>query len=215
MTIKQRICIPEAVPIDHDAFRNRTMLKEERPFVVGLGGTMRSGSSSELALRIALSAAEQAGAQTRAFVGADLDFEMYPLERPQRSDKALDFLDAIRRADSVVISSPGYHGSLSGLIKNALDYLEDLRSDERPYLEGRAVGCIVCAAGWQATGSTLAAMRAIAHALRGWPTPFGATINTIEPVFADGKCIDIEVASRLGTVGRQVAEFAKMQARLS
>jgi len=57
-----------------------------------------------------------------------------------------------------------YHGSLSGLIKNALDSLEPLRDDVRPYLDGRAVGCIVVADGWQACGSALASLRGIVHA---------------------------------------------------
>jgi FMN reductase len=181
----------------------------KKPLVIGIGGTLRAGSSSEQALRIALSSAEKAGAVTRAFVGADLDFEMYPLERPERSAKAIEFIQAIRMADAVIVSSPGYHGSVSGLIKNALDYLEDLRTDERPYLDGRAVGCIVCAAGWQATGSTLAALRSIAHALRGWPSPFGATINTLDAVFVGGECVNAGVLSSLELVGRQVTEFAR------
>ena len=63
-------------------------------------------------------------------------------------------------------------------IKNALDYAEDTAKDARPYLDGRAVGCIACAYGWQATDSTLIAMRSIVHALRGWPTPLGVAANT-------------------------------------
>ncbi|WP_163579655.1 NADPH-dependent FMN reductase, partial [Klebsiella pneumoniae] len=79
---------------------------------------------------------------------------MFAPERPDRSDEARALIAALRRADGIVISSPGYHGSMSGLIKNALDYTEDMRDDAQPYFDGRAVGCIACAAGWQATGST-------------------------------------------------------------
>lgn len=181
----------------------------EPPFIVGIGGTLRPGSSSEIALRVALDAAAAAGARTQAFVGADIELPIYAPERPGRSPAALAFLDAVRRADGVLIASPGYHGSISGLVKNALDYLEDLRGDARPYLDGRAVGCIVCAYGWQATGSTLSALRDIVHALRGWPTPLGATINSSEPVFADGRCVDARALAHLATVGRQVVDFAR------
>lgn len=181
----------------------------ERPFIVGIGGTLRAGSSSEIALRVALDAAAAAGARTQAFVGADIELPIYAPERPGRSPAALAFLDALRRADGVLIASPGYHGSISGLVKNALDYLEDLRGDARPYLDGRAVGCIVCAYGWQATGSTLSALRDIVHALRGWPTPLGATINSSEPVFMEGRCVDARALTHLATVGRQVVEFAR------
>ncbi len=54
-------------------------------------------------------------------------------------------VDSIRQCDGLIVATPAYHGTLSGLVKNALDYLEELRDDERPYLDGRAVGCIVCA----------------------------------------------------------------------
>jgi FMN reductase len=103
---------------------------------------------------------------------------------------------------------------VSGLVKNALDLLEDLREDERSYLDGRAVGCIVTAAGWQTCGSTLAALRSIVHALRGWPTPLGATLNTTEPIFdASGACIDPKALAQLATVAQQVVGFAHMYHR--
>jgi FMN reductase len=55
----------------------------------------------------------------------------------------------------------------------------------------------------------LTSLRSIVHALRGWPTPFGAGINTLETRF-DGadRCSDPNVAEQLALVGRQAAEFA-------
>ena len=41
---------------------------------------------------------------------------------------------AYRWADGLLVASPGYHGGISGMMKNALDYVEDLRADERVYL---------------------------------------------------------------------------------
>ena len=57
------------------------------------------------------------------------------------------------------------------MVKNALDTLEITAKDAAPYFDGRPVGTIVTAYGWQATGSTLAALRAIVQAMRGWNTP--------------------------------------------
>jgi FMN reductase len=181
-----------------------------RPLIVGIGGTTRPQSSTERALRIALQAAETAGARTLVFDGPFLSrLPHYVPEHPDRSPEQREFVDAVRRAGGLIVASPGYHGGVSGLVKNALDLLEDLRDDERSYLDGRAVGCVVNAAGWQAAGSTLAALRSIVHALRGWPTPFGATLNTTEKLFdATGACIDEKVAAQLAMVGTQVVEFA-------
>jgi len=111
----------------------------------------------------------------------------------------------------VIIASPGYHGTISGLVKNAIDYIEETSRDERVYLDGVSVGLIATAYGWQATGSTLAALRSIVQALRGWPTPLGAGINSSGGLFKDGVCQDDAVAGQLAIVGKQVVEFAKQR----
>lgn len=91
---------------------------------------------------------------------------MYNPDRAERTDAEICFIDTIRQCDGVIVGSPGYHGNLSGPVKNILDLLEDMARDDSPYLEGRAFGSIVTAFGWQACGATLVAMRSIAHALR-------------------------------------------------
>jgi FMN reductase len=181
-----------------------------RPLIVGLGGTTRVGSTSARAVQTVLSRADDLGAVTGFLDLGALALPMYAPERPERSPEAIAFVDAIRRADGIVIGTPGYHGSLSGLVKNALDYIEDLRDDERPYLHGRAVGCVVSAAGWQATTTTMVAVRSIVHALRGWPTPFGMTLNSLEENFdADGGPATAAIAGQFALVAEQVVAFAQ------
>jgi FMN reductase len=175
--------------------------------VIGIGGTIRPGSHTDQALRAALEAAEAQGAETRSFAGAWL--AGLPLFSPadrKRSPEAAELIEAVRLADGLIVASPGYHASISGMVKNALDYLEDLREDPRPYLSGRGVGCIATGAGWQATVSTLAALRAIVHALRGWPTPLGAAINTAPGAPENDEC---RARFQLETIGAQVVEFAR------
>jgi FMN reductase len=177
------------------------------PFVVGLGGTLSEASSSEWALRYALGVAEGLGARTQLFAARALDLPMYSVDRSQRSSAAQALVDALARADGVIIATPGYHGGISGLVKNALDYIEDLRDHERPYLDGRAVGCIVCAYGWQATTTTLVSLRSTVHALRGWPTPLGVAINSAQTVFDEGGQVDDACAQQLSALSGQVLDF--------
>ncbi|MCJ9729646.1 NADPH-dependent FMN reductase [Bradyrhizobium sp. PRIMUS42] len=186
---------------------------QKKPLILGLGGTPRRGSSSERALAISLKAAEAEGARTLLFSGAELLLPMYmPGERP--SEQASPLLAALRDCRGIIISSPAYHGSISGLLKNALDYAEELRTDARVYLDGIAVGCIACAGGWQAAGQTLSVLRTIAHSLRGWPTPFGAMLNTSVPLFdGEGNCTDPAIRGQLETVGRQVVGFIQARHR--
>ncbi len=180
--------------------------------ILGVGGTTRSGSTTEKALLVALGAAAAEGAETVIITAADLVLPMYTTELSERTPAANRLVDLYRRCTGLIIASPAYHGSLSGLIKNALDYAEDLRMDERAYFDGIAVGIITCAGGWQAAAQTLAALRAIAHSLRGWPTPLGAALNTSMKLFDEaGGCLDLSSKFQLETVGRQVVQFAAMR----
>jgi FMN reductase len=179
------------------------------PFIVALGGTTREGSSTELALRFALKEAERAGARTRLFNGQDLNLPMYAPEVPHRTVEALEFVAALRAADGVIIGSPAYHGSISGLVKNALDYTEDMRNDDVVYLDGRVVGCVTCAYGPQAAGTTLVALRSIVHALRGWPTPLGVGINSATCRFSNkGEPSEAPIGDQLRIMAAQVVQGA-------
>jgi FMN reductase len=184
-----------------------------RPLIVGIGGTMRSGSGTERVLRAALAATERRGSQTLLLAGPDLDLPMYAPQSGERTAAARALVDLIGRADGVIVASPAYHGGVSGLVKNALDYVEDLRDARRPYLDGRAVGCIACAGGWQAAAATLTGLRSITHALRGWPTPLGVAINTSEPIFGPGGAlVDPAALGQLEIRADPAVSFARRHA---
>ena len=188
-------------------------MESSRPFIVGIGGTTRPGSSSERALRCALALAAEQGAEVELFDGARINLPMYAPESPARSDGAGRLIAALRRASGVILSTPCYHGSISGLVKNALDYTEDMSRDPEPYLDGRAVGLIVCGHGWQSTGVVLSAFRSIVHALRGWPTPMGVAINTqVERFDESGAGLSEQSAQQMSIMVGQVMEFARLHA---
>ncbi|WAB98054.1 NAD(P)H-dependent oxidoreductase [Pseudomonas putida] len=176
------------------------------PLIVGIGGTTRHGSSTEKALAAALYRARLRGARTQLFGGRELAaLPAFNPEASERTAEQLALVEAVRQADGIIIATPGYHGGVSGLVKNALDLLEDLRSDTRIYFDGRAVGCIVTAAGWQGCNTTLGALRSIVHAMRGWPTPLGVTLNTAGVSLFDehGHCLDAQVQGTLDTLASQ------------
>jgi len=183
-----------------------------RPFVVGLGGTTKARSSPEKALKHALTLAEAQGAETELFDGSRIHLPMYGSESSERSSDVRRLIAALRRADGVIIATPCYHGSVSGLLKNALDYVEDMAQDQHPYFDGRAVGLIVCGSGWQTTAITLSSLRSIVHALRGWPTPMGVAINTMNKTFDEhGSVIEETAARQLAILVNQLVDFARLR----
>ncbi len=178
--------------------------------IVGLGGTLRPGSSTERVLFHVLRHARALGAETALFVGEDINLPMYVPHGGVSGERAAALIAALRDADGVVIGSPGYHGGISGLVKNALDYTEDMARDDAPYFEGRAVACIATGAGWQGANATLNALRNIVHALRGWPTPLGIALNTRNPLFGnDGECLEAEVSELMKVMATQLVSFAE------
>jgi FMN reductase len=180
------------------------------PLVVGLGGTLRSNSSTERALRQCLAAVERQGARTKLYCGDDIDLPMYNPHEPARTHEAVQLIEALREADAVIVGSPGYHGGVSGLVKNALDCIEDMRADSRVYLDNKPWGCISCAYGWQAAVGTLNQLRGIGHALRAWPTPFGVAINSADQIWDEaGELIAVSVANQLDLLATQLLTFAR------
>jgi NAD(P)H-dependent FMN reductase len=158
--------------------------------IVGIGGDPVPGSSfidiialfeadpeTELIVmsgEIGGSAEEEAA----EYIAANVTKPVVGYERtPRHAEAGRTIVEDVRRADALVIGSPGYHGSISGLVKNVLDYLEELADDQRPYVDGRPVGCIATAQGWQGAVNSLVVLRQIVHALRGSPTPFGLALN--------------------------------------
>ena len=191
------------MPVDH---RYGVLVEQtKKPFILGLGGTTSPESSTEQALAISLRAAAAAGAETALF-GSDrlMALPHYRADPAGLNQTGRDLVALVRRADGVLLSSPGYHGTVSGLVKNAIDYIEETSADDRTYLDGLPIGLIVTAHGWQAVGSTLAALRSIVHSLRGWPTPLGVGINVSGGMFREGICNDQGVNMQLELVAQQV-----------
>lgn len=180
---------------------------DTKAIVVGLGGTMRPGSSSEQALRSAMERIERKGVTTVLFTGEALMLPIYDPATRQSTPGSTHIVEMIRRAAGVLIASPCYHGSVSGLVKNSLDYIEETAGDPRPYLDGKAVGLIGCGFGNQGPTMVLSQLRSITHSLRGWPVPMGVAINTAVTKFDNGAWNDTNVDTQLSIMADQVVEF--------
>jgi FMN reductase len=151
---------------------------QKSPLLVGLGGSLREKSYSRAALREALRIAEAEGAATEMLDVRELNLPMFvpdlPIEGYPSSQQAsiTRLIETCRRADAMIWSSPTYHGTVSGVVKNALDFIELLADDEPPYLQGRAVGIMTLP-----DPTTLIAMMNAVHELRAWLAPTQVTLS--------------------------------------
>jgi FMN reductase len=176
--------------------------------VVGLGGSLRSESTSRTALRTALDGVQAAGAQPRMLWVRDLDLPMYSPEHVV-PPSARELAETVYSCDALIWSTPTYHGSISGAFKNALDWLILLAERDPPYLTNKPIGLVATAGGVQGLQS-VNSMDFIVRALRGWSVPMVLPVaqswQTFDP---DGRLVDDMVAVQLRELGAEVVRAAR------
>ncbi|MEJ7655032.1 MAG: NADPH-dependent FMN reductase [Chloroflexia bacterium] len=117
--------------------------------------------------------------------------------------------EAVYEADGLLWSSPLYHGTISGVFKNALDWLELLGERQPAYLTDKVVGLISTAGGTQGL-QAVNTMEFIVRALRGWSVPLVIPIAQAWRVFDDeGHARDSQIAEQLRSLGREVTRAAR------
>jgi FMN reductase len=168
---------------------------------------MRAASTSLTALTTALEGASSAGADTELISVRELDLPMYSPEHGV-PDAARMFADTVAGANAMILSSPTYQGSMSGAVKNALDWLILLADHEPAYLTNKPIGLVSTAGGLQGL-QTINGMEFSVRALRGWAVPLVLPVAQSWQVFdPDGRLIDEAVADQLRALGAEVTRAA-------
>ena len=184
---------------------------ERRVKVVGVGGTLREGSASLGALRRALAASGEAGAETELLDLRELDLPMFEPGRAleEYGPGVGRLVDELRGADAVLISTAAYHGTLAGVTKNALDFAQFLSGGDHPYFDGKVVGLISTAGGEQAAANATGAMVDVVHALRGVVAPLVVSISKAwQRADGSGNVTDESYGRRLDSLGELVVDLA-------
>jgi NAD(P)H-dependent FMN reductase len=178
------------------------MPEERRVRITALCGSLREGSYTNMALRVALTAAEGPLSETDF-----IDLRAFNLPfgdgRKSPSNETKQFCERLASADGVIIGTPEYHGSLSGVLKNALDLTGF------PEWEGKMIGLVGVSGGRMGAHNALNTLRDIGRTLHAWVIPQQVSIPEAYKSFdAEGNLKDRVLEERLREVGRQVARFA-------
>jgi NAD(P)H-dependent FMN reductase len=132
----------------------------------------------------------------------DLPFADGRPERGQTSPEVFRLRDRIRNADGVVIGTPEYHGSFTGVLKNALDLTGFAE------WEGKMVALVGVAGGRMGAHQALHSLRDIGRSLHAWVIPEQVVLPEAYKYFdATGAVRDPGIHKRLIEVGRQIARF--------
>jgi FMN reductase len=177
--------------------------------IVGLGGSMANISRSRAALMTALEGAETAGADTRLLDIRQLNLPMYNPDDDEPNEEAATLIESCYTADGLLWSSPMYQGTISGALKNALDWLHLLGDRDPPFLHDKVIGLISAAGGTQAL-QAINTMEFAVRALRGWAVPYVVPVAGAARVFdREGRIHDEAVELQLQTLGGEVVRVAE------
>ncbi len=175
--------------------------------VLGIAGSLRAHSRTVAAVRAALRGAADAGARTELVWLRDLDLPFCDARPDEELPPAVRAFRAwVKEADGLILGSPEYHGSFSGVLKNALDLLS---SDE---LAGKMVGLVAVSGGGGGV-STLSHLRLVMRAVHAWVIPQQVAVPHASAAFdEEGRPKDPKIEARLLEVGREVVKFARIHA---
>lgn len=169
--------------------------------IIGIAGSLRPNSYSYQALEFA--------AQRVAALGAEveiLDLRTLNLPFCNGSDEYPEYPDvaklrqAVKTADGLILSSPEYHGSISGVLKNTLDLMSfDQLSD-------KVVG-LISVLGGQSNSNTLNDLRVIMRWVHSWVIPEQIAVGQVWKAFGeDGKIADPNLSKRFDDFAQSLVE---------
>ena len=173
--------------------------------IVGLSGSIRAGSYTARAVKLALKGAEELKCETQF-----IDLRDYRLifcdgkdDESQYPKDVFRLREAVKQAQGIILGTPEYHGGYSGVLKNALD----LMGFEE--FEGKMLGLVGVSGGAMGAFGPMNSLREVGRALHAWVVPEQASIPQAWQEFDEaGKLKDPKLEERVSNVGRQVARFA-------
>ena len=177
----------------------------DAPTIVGICGSLSADSTTRRALKLALRAAQNAGAQTSLLDLRELKLPFASSDwNPAEYPDAEILLSAVRGADGLLWATPEYHGSYSGALKNALDLaaIQDY--------EGKVVALLGVAAGSIGAIQALSHLRGIARQLHMWAIPSQLSIARAYGAFDENG--ELKDAKLMASLEKMSAELVKWSA---
>jgi FMN reductase len=171
--------------------------------ILGVSGSLRENSYGAKVLRMTLSAAQGEGIETRLL---DLRETPLPIYNPddEETSAALEQVNAaVAWADAFVLATPDYHGSMSGAMKNFLDFHWET-------LAGKLYG-YVCASHEKGL-TAMDQMRTAVRQCYGWSLPYGLSVHG-EQDFDSNGAPNARLERRIRMLARDLAVYGVLLRR--
>lgn len=168
--------------------------------VLGIASSLRTQSYSTRTLKIALEHTQAQGAEIRLLELSKNPIPFYNPSSMPETKELQHVSDSVSWADAFILASPDYHGSMSGTLKNMLDYFYE-------EFAGKVFGYIV--ASHEKGLTVMEQMRTAVRQCYGWSMPYGVSING-EQDFKSGEIVNARIAGRLRMMSRDLVVYGKL-----
>ena len=168
--------------------------------VLGVGSSMRQGSYSTTALNMILDMAKGNGAETKLLDLRQTNLPMLYAAK-DNTHEIVQATELVEWADAYILATPDYHGSMSGSLKNFLDYFWS-------EFAGKTFGYIV--ASHEKGLTVMDQMRTAVRQCYGWSIPYGVSINPEDDFDDKRKVINKRLSSRLDMLARDLVVYGKL-----
>ncbi|HEX5519264.1 MAG TPA: NAD(P)H-dependent oxidoreductase [Candidatus Nitrosocosmicus sp.] len=169
--------------------------------VLGVGSSMRSSSFSTETLRIALEKANQNGAETKLLNLYDNPLPFYHNVTNANTANIHLATELVAWADSFILATPDYHGSMSGSLKNFLDHFW---SD----FAGKTFGYI-CSSHEKGL-TVMDHIRTTIRQCYGWSLPYGISINSSQDFNSNREITNTKLVTRLNSFSRDLVIYGSL-----
>lgn len=186
-----------------------------QPRILAFAGSTREKSFNKRLVSVATKGARDAGAEVTLIDLQDFPMPLFDEDLESREGKneyAIQFKKLLMESDGILISSPEYNGSLSAVLKNAIDWAT--RADEGeapgslPAFRGKVVSLMSASPGGLGGLRGLVHVRAILGGLGCIMLPGQTAVSGAHNAFDDsGNLKDEKRQQQILNQGQELANF--------
>ena len=172
--------------------------------ILGLSGSYGLTSKNGLLLSVALDECKKLGAEVHFWDLVEKPLPLVGAEGSWEDTNVKEFQALVTECDGYILTSPEYHGTMSGVMKNTLDWVY------KDHVEGKAFG-LMSTLGGISNSNTLNHMRIAVRWIHGWCVPEQVAVGKVKEAFdEDNNLVDADVAERVVGLAQSVVNAAIM-----
>lgn len=170
--------------------------------ILGIGSSLNKRSTSTRILQITLEKSRIYGATVSLLNLREFNLPIFNPNKPRETTPdIIKINEEVNESDAFILATPDYHGSMSGGMKNFLDYYWYEFS-------GKLFGYIVSS---HEKGLTVIDhMRTAVRQCYGWSLPYGLSINSENDFDIDGNINNVYLNQRINNMARDMVTYGKL-----